>query len=796
MSFTYQTGGVSREDPRVRPVHSVHDSLGLVETRSYDGSGRLLEIRNGAGDVTRFTWSAGSLASETRRGITRSFSHFGDHGHPTRVTALGATELRSFDAIGNLLRGSDGRTPLAGGIELRSFDEDRNLAALELHPQSPAHAPQTITLQHRSDGQRLRVLRGGDDHEFAYDAFGRMVEQRERTDGVWRVTRFGHDAAGRPSFVERPNGMREELAWGPAGRPTAVRRLRGGVLESTVGFVYAAGELVRVDDSASGSEHYVHDAAGRLAATTFADGERLVVQHDLRSRVAAESFVAAGGALLATLLHEHDLADRRVRSADLAGLLLETTFADGRVTGQRFGNGLVRSFAYRSDGLLEGTSTLNAAGQEVESTTLESDLLLDAEAVAFLRQRATTATYGGVDVMTVEEYELSPVLDTGPGGARVARWNDGLSADEVYAYDAKSNLRALGDTSFAYNAEGNRLVAVSRGGQTVGSYAYDAAGFARARNGVPLAWNAAGRLVAHGADTLAWDGLGRIRQASVGGVAARFAFGGRVQADANGVPLAIDLGEVVVGLGGVHRYRHLDFRGNVKFVSDDAGEIVAHYRYAPFGLDAVFGADDDPVRFVARPEIGELMLLGERVYDPAVGRFLSPDPVFQIVNQFAYTLGNPLWFSDPDGRSSEANDSARGFDTLIGTLSVIGAALGLLSVLLRYGPVPQLQVLSMVFALIAALIALLIALATLFGRPRVECGCHQAPNPVGGGGGGGGSGGGGGGVPGGGGGGGAGCSPAALTALPEARGWLPVLLPLQLLLGFLLLRRRRKERSA
>jgi hypothetical protein len=31
--------------------------------------------------------------------------------------------------------------------------------------------------------------------------------------------------------------------------------------------------------------------------------------------------------------------------------------------------------------------------------------------------------------------------------------------------------------------------------------------------------------------------------------------------------------------------------------------------------------------------------------------------------------------------------------------------------------------------------------------------------------------------------------------VPEARGWLRVLLPLQLLLGFLLLRRRREERG-
>jgi hypothetical protein len=41
--------------------------------------------------------------------------------------------------------------------------------------------------------------------------------------------------------------------------------------------------------------------------------------------------------------------------------------------------------------------------------------------------------------------------------------------------------------------------------------------------------------------------------------------------------------------------------------------------------------------------------------------------------------------------------------------------------------------------------------------------------------------------------GGTGCSPAALSALPELPGWLRLLLPLQLLLGWLELRRRRRR---
>jgi RHS repeat-associated protein len=798
VNFSYQPGGVDRENPRMRPLAEVRDSLGLVEARSYDAAGRLVARSNGAGEATSYTWLQGMLASERSRGVTRSYSQYGEHGHAVRVDLFGQTEQRSFDAVGNPLRGSDARSPVAGGIELRAFDADRNLAALTLRP-TGAGAALTLQLDYRSDGQRTRVLRGGDDHEFAYDAFGRLVEQRERVDGAWQATRFGWDAAGRPTWLERPNGMREEVAYAASDHVVSVRRLRSGALESTLLLTYEGGALARVDDSASGVERYAYDAAGRRTTTWFAGGERLEVDHDQRSRTRTEHFVSAQGGLLARLDYTHDLADRRTGIADASGALVTTSFADGRIAEQRTGNGLVRSYAYRSDGVLIGTTTRDASGGLVEQTALEGQLLLDETTFVWsLRQRATTETFGGVDVMTVEEYVLdpAPAVNADAAGARVVSWNDGLSASEGYAFDARSNLLAMGGTSFAYNAEGNRLLAVARAGQAVGSYAWDAAGFASARNGVPLAWDAAGRLRAHGADTLDWDGLGRLRAATVGGVAARFGFGGRVQQDAAGAPLALDLGDVLVGLAGTHRYRHLDFRGNVKFVSDDAGEVVAHYRYAPFGVDAVFGADDDGVRFVARPEFGELMLLGARVYDPAAARFLSPDPLFQVVNQFAYTLGNPVWFSDPDGLSAEGNQSANGFDLLVGGLSLLGATLGALSALLKFAPVPQLQFLGAILGLVAALIALLVALALLFGRPdgpRVDCPGPKGADGRSGGpsaGSGGGGGGGGGGV------GGAGCSPAALTALPNVGGWLRVLLPLQLLLGLVVLRRRRKEREA
>jgi hypothetical protein len=65
------------------------------------------------------------------------------------------------------------------------------------------------------------------------------------------------------------------------------------------------------------------------------------------------------------------------------------------------------------------------------------------------------------------------------------------------------------------------------------------------------------------------------------------------------------------------------------------------------------------------------------MYDPLVGRFISPDPVFQLLNQYSYTLGNPIWFWDPDGQMSAETSAAvnAGGRAMLMTLSVVAVAM-------------------------------------------------------------------------------------------------------------------------
>lgn len=665
VQFSYAADAVNRDALLERAPLEIVDSVGLRERRSYDANGRLTAVENGEGElVAGYTYAADqTIASFTTADGEIGYGSYGPHGHPALVTASGFEFQREYDQVGDLLRGTDGVMPEGGGIVSREYDEDRNLRRITLadagHGGIPTQPNQQIEIEHRSDGQRTRIARpGGGDHEFDYDSLGRLVEVRERVDGAWASMTFEYDVLGRTTATERANGMRREADYDAVGRLVSIRNLRDGVIESSASLVHADGQLRSVEDSIRGGlERYSYDPAGRVAAIEYPDGETLFQQYDLRSRKTHQTF--ATGSLLRWLSRGYDLADREVSLSDTGEPLLQHLYEDGKLVETSYGNGLVRSYSYDPpSGQLTGSSTEGPGGVVEQTVITREGSTTRAPALDIT---AVTTTFVGAASTTSEQYRLGPEFAP-PGhdpvaGQRVYLWLD-AGESSSYEYDALSNrLESIAHgESFQYNAESNRLLAATTAEAGTIEYGYDEAGFATSRAGVPLTWTASGRLVTHGSEVLfEWDALDRKVRSVVTGVESRWLFGGLVQADATGAPSAIDLGEVQVDLvAGRHRYRHLDFRGNVKFVSDQDGEVHSHYQYDAYGIRQVIGADDDMVRFVGRVQIGELMVLGARIYDPAVGRFLSPDPVLQYVNQYAYTLGNPVWFADPIGRNAEA----------------------------------------------------------------------------------------------------------------------------------------------
>jgi RHS repeat-associated protein len=670
VTFAYQTGAEDRASPGRSALRLVRDASGTLEERSYDAAGRPVRVANGAGEATAFAWNAENLlaAATDPAGIETRYRDYGEHGHARRVERGGREEVRGYDAVGNLLEGTGSAAlPGAGatGIVTRGWDADRNLASLVLgdldHDVSTER--RTLSVTYRSDGRPARVERPyGGDSLFRYDALGRLVERSDRIGGAWRSTRYTLDALGRATAVDRPNGMRTELGYDAAGRRVFTAHRRGASVDSSAVLGYEQGRLASVADSAHGfvPERYAYDAAGRVRAVDFPDGERLELAWDARSRVAEERYLAASGGELRRLRFGYDAADRETELRDGGQVLRSLRFAAGRLEEERFGNGLVRSYEYDAgNGLLASATTRDGAGALVEETSLSER---QPGALGHVVWRASTTSYGALAASSHEHFGLSPAAAGQPGPRVGAFASDAAGAAIVpYAYDVLGNVLAIGVAgepgarTFHYDDERTQLLRVRRAaGTTLHEYAYDEAGFAVLRDGEAIEWDGGGRPVALGARaTLAWDALGRPISASVDGASQRRLFGGRVRASLSGAAQAIELGALELDLLGDHRYRHLDFRGNVKLVTDAAGRVVAHTRYGPYGADRLHGVPDPEAGFAGGRSVADLLLLGARLYDPDVARFLSPDPVLQLVSQYAYADGNPVWYWDPDGRSPQ-----------------------------------------------------------------------------------------------------------------------------------------------
>ncbi|MCL1932184.1 MAG: hypothetical protein FWF53_00005, partial [Candidatus Azobacteroides sp.] len=111
-----------------------------------------------------------------------------------------------------------------------------------------------------------------------------------------------------------------------------------------------------------------------------------------------------------------------------------------------------------------------------------------------------------------------------------------------------------------------------------------------------------------------------------------------------------------------------DYLGSITCVTNSSGSVVQELSYDAWGQlrnptnQTVYAPDAAPELFLGRGYTGHehlpmfgLVNMNARLYDPAVGRFLSPDPYVQMpdfsqsFNRYSYALNNPLCYIDRNG---------------------------------------------------------------------------------------------------------------------------------------------------
>ncbi len=207
-----------------------------------------------------------------------------------------------------------------------------------------------------------------------------------------------------------------------------------------------------------------------------------------------------------------------------------------------------------------------------------------------------------------------------------------VSDGTALGYDGNGNVltRTVGGAEwrYVYDPE-NRLVEAWRGAERVVTFRYDAEG------------NRVVREVS-GLRTVAVDDGYEVRNGVVRKV---YRLGGEAVAVREG-------GGVWAVVG--------DPLGSVTVLAQ-GGSVAGATRYLPYGAirweSGVFPTDR---RFTGQRWEGTLGLYDYRArfYDPALGRFLQPDPLVpepgnpQALNRYAYVYHNPLRYTDPSGHAA------------------------------------------------------------------------------------------------------------------------------------------------
>ncbi|HEX9766310.1 MAG TPA: toxin TcdB middle/N-terminal domain-containing protein [Nitriliruptorales bacterium] len=537
--------------------------------------------------------------------------------------------------IGEVRERADASTTLVTTIErdhrgnVASVVDARGVAlATYVHD----HLARPIEVQHADAGRRRVVLDAAGDVRRTIDAAGRVVDRD--VDALGRATliavdgvpaeRFvydtgpGSDLLGRLAKVEDAAGTLV-LDYDARGRPT--RRTRTFALEGQTRTLEVASE---------------YDAADRIREVTYPDGTSVTYDYDGRGRLARVTGVIDG--------IERDALGRAVRTRYVNGIVERhhfdpATFYETAVTVTAPDGSALLDLSYGHDAV----GNVLAVDDRALATRPGAQLQFDYDARGQIGRAAGTVGTDPLDVgyefddagnpLAFDEHG-SRTLAVEAGSNRLATVTDGAGSPIAFAHDANGNLTSSPGRATTFDARG-RLIRIDLDDGRVVEVVYDY----RGQRAIRRVTDAQGTT-----ETLFLDDVYEETE----GVAANHVVH-------DGVRVATRAATDV-------RVYHLDATRNAVLVTDHAGAVTWQAGYLPFGALAFTSGGPDGAGFMGLPADGVtgLVWTGVRVYDPALGRFLSPDLAVVLdpdpfvtlplhLNPYLYAGNNPLRTADPDG---------------------------------------------------------------------------------------------------------------------------------------------------
>ena len=696
-------------------LSTVTDPIGLTDTYSYNIIGKVDTIRHSQGGITKFTYDYfGREASHTNRQLIRTAKTYSwatggmdrllitttETGKPTVSTtydALGrettTTDIRpdsltrkivkQYDEYGRLQRVSlpfkTGSASLWNTYAYDAFDRITSLTEASGRQSTYSYNGNSITTT--ADG--IATTR-------TYDALGNVISV---TDPAGTIT-YNLCADGQPSSVSAPGGITTTFGYDQYRRRTSISDPSLG--QTT--YEYDTSGNLKKETNANGMViQHTYDTYGRLTQTTRPEfstsytyntkGELTTVNN---TNGTSKSFTYDTYGRLSTLRHD----------ADSIWLKKEVHYNTGNVSYIYYttnsGSLGIERFAYANGHRKE----LKYRGTVHYTLISENNLGLPTQVnTGYISRNYTYDTYGQPTGRNAIRYsqtiqDLSYTFNP-QSGNMTSRTDNTRNITESFSYDGLNRLTAYTGNTATYDVKGNIT-----GRSDVGSFNY---GITQKPYAVSAITPASNHIIPSATQEIKYTSFHRPDSIEEGNRTAAFVYDenyerAKMTITANGASsTTYYLGgcyEVTVGntpqerlyLGGdfysapyvceqpssssrAVRYLLRDNQGSITHIVTTNGQVLQELSYDAWGrlrnpaTQQVYACDSLPTLYLGRGYTGHEHLTGfnlinmnARLYDPALGRFLSPDPYVQApensqnFNRYSYCLNNPLRYTDKTGK--------------------------------------------------------------------------------------------------------------------------------------------------
>jgi RHS repeat-associated protein len=628
LSYTYVTG----TNPNL--VKAITDSLNRTTAYTYDGAGNVASITYLSGTPNAVTWNyTYEPAFQQMKTVKDPLGH---------VTTL------SYNTLGELASIAD---PL-GNTTTFAYDSEARVTSIT---DALKHA---VTYKYLGpDLVSITNGLGKITTRFA-DAAGRAISV---TDPMGNATRYTYDNNNDLLSVTNPLTGKIALTYDLDNTLNTVTSPNAG---TTIYGYNGLGQLTSRTDPLGHKDAYLHDGLGNLTSATDRNGQLTTYSYDALNRLSIVTYSDGS-----TLNIGYDSGNRAITLTDsLNGTITRNYDGLDQLKQEMSEQGTVQ---YLYDSANRRTSmTAGAAAQVIYGYD-------NANRLTSVTQGSAAVTLGYDNANRLSTLTL-------PNGVVATYGYD--NGNELTSLSYALGAATLDQMNYTYDAAGRDTTFVSTGNQlsglvapvSTGSYGLDdalksygsVATFSFDANGNLLGdgtntytWNARNQLIAiTGAVTasFSYDAMGRRTARSVGGTSTSF-----LHEDANLVQEAGGGNSVsyLTGPGLDQVFSRTDSSGTMSYLRDGLGSVFAladvsgnlatQYAYDPYGNTATMGATSaNPLQYAGRENDGTgLYYSRARYYSPALGRFISQDPIGfgGGINRYAYVRGNPIQSIDPSG---------------------------------------------------------------------------------------------------------------------------------------------------